>query len=81
MLPRAPGDVTFDLRKFSKDDFERFRNVVLNGKSPAMPAWRDKISDDDVKLLWAYVRSGGLDTAVSARAGWILKMDGEGAIP
>jgi mono/diheme cytochrome c family protein len=55
--------------------------VVLNGKSPAMPAWRDKISDDDVKLLWAYVRSGGLDTAVSARAGWILKMDGEGAIP
>jgi hypothetical protein len=44
---------------------------VLNGKSPAMPAWRDKISDDDVKLLWAYVRSGGLDTAVSARAGWM----------
>ena len=55
----APGGVTFDLRKFPKDDFERFRNAVLNGKPPAMPAWRDKISDDDVKLLWAYVRSGG----------------------
>jgi mono/diheme cytochrome c family protein len=54
----APG-VTFDLRKFPKDDFERFRNAVLNGKPPAMPAWRDKISDDDVKLLWAYVRGVG----------------------
>src|SRR4029453_15127155 len=55
----APGGVTFDLRKFPTDDFERFRNAVLEGKPPAMPAWRDKISDDDVKLLWAYVRGGG----------------------
>ena len=54
-----PGGVTFDLRKFPKDDFERFQNAVLNGKSPAMPPWRDKLSDDDLKLLWAYVRSGG----------------------
>jgi cytochrome c55X len=54
-----PGGVTFDLRKFPKDDFERFRNAVLNGKPPAMPPWRDKISDEDLKSLWAYVRSGG----------------------
>jgi mono/diheme cytochrome c family protein len=54
-----PGGVTFDLRKFPKDDFERFRNAVLNGKPPAMPAWRDKIGDEDLKSLWAYVRSGG----------------------
>jgi mono/diheme cytochrome c family protein len=54
-----PGGVTFDLRKFPKDDFERFRNAVLDGKPPAMPPWRDKISDDDLKLLWAYVRGGG----------------------
>jgi mono/diheme cytochrome c family protein len=53
-----PGGVTFDLRKFPKDDFERFRNAVLDGKPPAMPPWRDKISDDDLKLLWAYVRGG-----------------------
>jgi len=33
--------------------------VVLEGKGQAMPAWRDKISEDDLKLLWAYVRSGG----------------------
>ena len=54
-----PGGVTFDLRRFPKDDFERFRNAVLDGKPPAMPPWRDKISDDDLKLLWAYVRGGG----------------------
>jgi mono/diheme cytochrome c family protein len=54
-----PGGVTFDLRKFPKDDFERFRNAVLDGKPPAMPPWRDKISDDDLKVLWAYVRGGG----------------------
>jgi mono/diheme cytochrome c family protein len=54
-----PGGVTADLRKFPKDDFERFKNAVLNGKPPAMPPWRDKIGDDDLKVLWAYVRSGG----------------------
>jgi cbb3-type cytochrome c oxidase subunit III len=55
----APGTVSADLRKFPKEDFERFRNVVLNGKGPAMPPWRDKITDEDLTTLWAYVRSGG----------------------
>ena len=54
-----PVRVSADLRKFPKNDFDRFRNVVLDGKGQAMPAWRDKISDDDLNLLWAYVRSGG----------------------
>jgi cytochrome c55X len=54
-----PGGITFDLRKFPQDQFERFRNAVLNGKPPAMPPWRDKVSDEDVRLLWDYVRSGG----------------------
>jgi mono/diheme cytochrome c family protein len=53
------GGVAFDLRKFPKDDFPRFRNSVLNGKNQAMPPWRDKLSDEDVMALWAYVRSGG----------------------
>jgi mono/diheme cytochrome c family protein len=53
------GGVAFDLRKFPKDDFSRFRNSVLNGKNQAMPPWRDKLSDEDIMALWAYVRSGG----------------------
>jgi mono/diheme cytochrome c family protein len=53
------GGIAFDLRRFPKDDFARFRNSVLNGKGEAMPAWRDKIDDNDLAALWAYVRSGG----------------------
>jgi mono/diheme cytochrome c family protein len=52
------GGFAFDLRKFPKDDFDRFRNSVLNGKG-GMPAWRDKLADDEVTQLWAYVRGGG----------------------
>jgi len=29
------GGIAFDLRKFPKDDFPRFRNSVLNGKKPS----------------------------------------------
>ena len=54
----APGAVVFDLRKFPKDDFTRFRTSVLNGKGTAMPSWRDKVSDEDINALWAYVRGG-----------------------
>jgi mono/diheme cytochrome c family protein len=53
------GTFSFDLRLFPKDDFARFRNSVLNGKGQAMPAWRDKLGDEDVAGLWAYVRGGG----------------------
>jgi mono/diheme cytochrome c family protein len=53
------GGFAFDLRKFPKDDFARFRNSVLDGKNRAMPAWRDKITEEDLAALWAYVRSGG----------------------
>ena len=53
------GGATFDLRKFPKDDFARFRKAVLEGKPPAMPAWRDRLGNDDLKLLWAYVQGGG----------------------
>lgn len=53
------GGIAFDLRKFPKDDFARFRNSVLNGKGEAMPAWRDKVDDNDLAALWAYVRNGG----------------------
>jgi mono/diheme cytochrome c family protein len=54
-----PGTLSFDLRKFPKDDLARFKNSVLNGKGTAMPAWAGKVSDEDLANLWAYVRSGG----------------------
>jgi mono/diheme cytochrome c family protein len=53
------GTLSFDLRKFPKDDFARFRSSVLSGKGTAMPAWAGKVSDEDVANLWAYVKSGG----------------------
>jgi mono/diheme cytochrome c family protein len=54
----SPGLVTFDLRKFPKDDPARFRNSVLDGKGRAMPAFCGRIGDEEVDLLWAYVRDG-----------------------
>jgi len=52
------GTLAFDLRNFPKDDFARFRDSVFNGKNEVMPAWRDKLTDEDLAALWAYVRSG-----------------------
>ena len=53
-----PG-LAFDLRKFPKNDPERFRQSVLNGKGQGMPAWKDQLSSEDIQTLWAYVKSGG----------------------
>jgi hypothetical protein len=30
---------------------DRFHNAALNGKRPAMLSWRDKVRDEDLKLL------------------------------
>jgi mono/diheme cytochrome c family protein len=54
----SPGLVTFDLRKFPRDDPARFRGSVLKGKGTAMPSFQGRISDEEVDLLWAYVRGG-----------------------
>jgi mono/diheme cytochrome c family protein len=53
-----PG-LAFDLRTFPHDDPARFRASVTNGKGQGMPAWKDKITSEDIDLLWAYVKSGG----------------------
>lgn len=53
-----PG-LAFDLRTFPHDDPTRFRNSVSNGKGQGMPAWKDKLTPEDIDLLWAYVKSGG----------------------
>jgi len=54
----SPGLVVFDLRKFPKDDPNRFRSSVLKGKGTAMPSFEGRISNEDVDLLWAYLRGG-----------------------
>src|SRR5262245_61648926 len=57
--PRLIGDESaFDLRKFPRDQRERFVNSVTRGKN-AMPPWGDLLKPDDIDALWAYVLSGG----------------------
>ncbi len=53
-----PG-LAFDLKTFPSQDFLRFEKSVLQGKGTGMPAWQAQLNLDDVRLLWAYVRSGG----------------------
>ncbi len=54
-----PGLLSFDLRKFPREDSARFRTAVTTGKGQAMPPLGDKLSDEDIDALWAYVRTGG----------------------
>ena len=53
-----PGNASFDLRKFPRDDRARFFHSVLNGKN-SMPPWRDVLHMDEIEAIWAYVRTGG----------------------
>jgi len=48
----------FDLRKFPRDQHERFVNSVTRGKNQ-MPPWGDMLRPDDIEALWAYVLTGG----------------------
>ena len=52
------GSISFDLRKFPRDDRARFMNSAHNGKN-AMPAWKGILTEDEFEGLWAYVRMGG----------------------
>jgi len=45
---------TFDLRLFPKDDKPRFVDSVINGKG-AMPAWGEKLTEDEISLIYSYV--------------------------
>jgi mono/diheme cytochrome c family protein len=53
-----PG-LAFDLRKFPKNDKQRFFNAVLKGTPKGMPPWEQQLSAQDIDALWAYVKSGG----------------------
>jgi mono/diheme cytochrome c family protein len=53
-----PGTVSYDLRKFPGEDPERFFTSVLQGKG-SMPAWKESLTQEQVKLIWSYVQTGG----------------------
>jgi mono/diheme cytochrome c family protein len=52
-----PGTVSYDLRKFPQEDTDRFFTAVLQGKG-SMPAWKESLTQEEVKLIWAYVLAG-----------------------
>ncbi len=47
-----------DLRKFPRDQRERFLASVSKGKN-SMPPWGDLLKPDEIEALWAYVAAGG----------------------
>ncbi|MBS0446073.1 MAG: cytochrome c [Proteobacteria bacterium] len=53
-----PGTASYDLRRFPVDDPDRFFNSVTNGKGN-MPSFKDALTPDQMKLLWAYIGSRG----------------------
>ena len=51
--------LAFDLRKFPQNDPARFQKSVLDGTAKGMPPWKSQLSEQDVKALLDYVKSGG----------------------
>src|SRR6266700_3561107 len=47
-----------DLRKFPRDERERFIDSVTRGKNQ-MPPWGGLLKPEEVEALWAYVVAGG----------------------
>ena len=47
----------FDLRKFPRNQHERFVSSVARGKNQ-MPPWGDMLKADEIEALWAYVMAG-----------------------
>jgi mono/diheme cytochrome c family protein len=54
----ANPEVPADLRKFPREDRERFVSTVTRGKNQ-MPPWGDLLKPDEIEALWAYVAAGG----------------------
>ena len=56
--PRLYGEESaFDLRKFPRNERERFINSVTRGKNQ-MPPWGGLIRPEEIEALWAYVNVG-----------------------
>jgi mono/diheme cytochrome c family protein len=48
---------SFDLRKFPRDQRERFVTSVTKGRK-SMPPWGDLLKAEEIDALWAYVVAG-----------------------
>jgi cytochrome c55X len=55
----SPGTAAADLRKFPRDQKERFATSVAKGRNNRMPPWGDILSSSEIESLWAFVRTGG----------------------
>ncbi|WP_298918784.1 c-type cytochrome [uncultured Roseobacter sp.] len=53
-----PGVSSYDLRKFPRDQKDRFYSSVRKGKGD-MPAWGDVIYPEELDALWVYVATRG----------------------
>lgn len=59
-MPRAAHggpEGVFDLRKFPRDQHDRFINSVTKGKN-SMPPWGGLFKPEEIESLWAYVVAG-----------------------
>ena len=52
------GVTVYDLRKFPLDQPERFFAALANGKG-SMPSFRDALTEEQMRFLWAYVSRRG----------------------
>ncbi len=52
------GTTVYDLRRFPTDEPERFFTSLTNGKGN-MPGFKEALTPEQMKLLWAYVGSRG----------------------
>jgi len=52
------GNTVYDLRRFPQDQPERFYQSVTKGKGN-MPSFADALTQNQIDLLWAYVRNRG----------------------
>lgn len=52
------GTTVYDLRRFPKDDSQRFFSSVLNGYGN-MPSFKGRVPDEDIQSIWAYVATRG----------------------
>ena len=53
---------TFDLRRLRVDERPRFENSVNNGKGQ-MPPWKGVVSNEEIDLLWYFIRANANDKA------------------